>query len=332
MQYIKVLKNKWAIVTGSTSGIGLETARALYLCGCNVVICCRSLSSGELAAEELKSSALSNKVASPGVVIVEELDLANLRSVTHFAESVLTRVPCIDILICNAGIMATPFGTTVDGFETQLGTNHIGHQALVQAVLPAMLKVEHSTKNEGRPPPRIIILTSTSHRWGSICLEDLHFTNGRRYNPWIAYAQSKLACLLLATELASRLKAQNSSIKVAVLHPGIIFTAITRHRSPSCMTPVFKFLLSPMTKSPSEGAATTVYAAGADIPSGSYLEDCDLASPAANANNAQLAKQLFETTELMISTALTAADPKSPEGSSALHGGGGRRELHATVP
>lgn len=192
-----VLKGKWAVVTGGNSGIGLETCRALLAGGASLVLCSRSTEAGERAAEEIRAAV----PLTGNTIVVEALDLADLASVRRFVGRLADRLPVgPDILICNAGVMATPAGSsTADGFELQLGTNHIGHQALVAGLLPGMRAAELL-----RGPGRIVVLTSVSHKWVKLELDTLHVSGSAKLNPWVAYAQSKLACLLLAKEVAKR--------------------------------------------------------------------------------------------------------------------------------
>ena len=140
-----------------------------------------------------------------GEIVVEQLDLADLANVARCAARLALRLPsgCPDLLVLNAGVMATPPGArTTDGFEMQIGTNFIGHQALLQALLPRMRAVK-SELGPAAAAGRVVVLTSMSHKWTTLDLHDLNFER-RRYNPWVGYAQSKLACVLMAKELARR--------------------------------------------------------------------------------------------------------------------------------
>jgi NAD(P)-dependent dehydrogenase (short-subunit alcohol dehydrogenase family) len=332
------LSGKWGVVTGATSGIGRETALALSAGGANVVLACRSVEAGEKVAAELRATlAKARPLPAPpgaagsqcaprsecdaamdlqGEVCVEQLDLANLDSVSRFAARLEARLPggAPDLLVLNAGVMATgATDTTADGFEMQLGTNHVGHHALVQKMLPAMRAAErrHGSGAAGR----VVVLSSVSHKWGKLDLDDLHFQRGRRYNPWVSYAQSKLACMLLAQELARRLRAEGSAIKVAAVHPGIILeSSLTRNKSSGCVGPLVKAMLRPFSKTPEQGAATSVYACIADFPSGAYLVDCAVAEPGGSALDEPLAKALFEKTEEMVAAAAGKAAAKAAGG------------------
>jgi NAD(P)-dependent dehydrogenase (short-subunit alcohol dehydrogenase family) len=188
------------VVTGANSGIGASTARVLAAAGASVVLACRDTAKGAAAA-----------AAMPGDVQVRRLDLAELASVRAFADG----VDRLDVLINNAGVMALPHGTTADGFERQLGTNHLGHFALTGLLLP-------------RTADRIVTLSSGVHRAGKIDCDDPNFER-RRYNRWSAYAQSKLANLMFAYELQRRLRAASSPLKSLAAHPGYASTELQSH-------------------------------------------------------------------------------------------------------
>ena len=178
------------VVTGANSGLGLETTRALVDKGAYVVMACRDTDKGEAARSALD-------LAGPGGAEVRRLDLASLDSVREFAEGVSDWR--IETLINNAGLMAVPFSRTADGFETQFGTNVLGHFALTAQLLP-------------RLTDRVVWLSSLMHRMGRIDLADPNFER-RRYNAWVAYGQSKLADLMLAYELERRLTGARSPLR-----------------------------------------------------------------------------------------------------------------------
>jgi NAD(P)-dependent dehydrogenase (short-subunit alcohol dehydrogenase family) len=196
-----------AVVTGANSGLGLVTARELARAGAHVVMGCRDTSRGEQARDRLLRDV-------PGAdVEVRALDLASLRSVREFAGAVRAATPALDVLVNNAGVMAIPRQTTEDGFEQQLGTNHLGHFALTGLLLPALLS---------RPASRVVTVSSTMHKPGRIAFDDL--MGERSYRKWTAYSQSKLANLLFAYELQRRLTAAGAGTISVAAHPGYAAT------------------------------------------------------------------------------------------------------------
>jgi NAD(P)-dependent dehydrogenase (short-subunit alcohol dehydrogenase family) len=231
------------VVTGATSGLGLATARALGAAGARVVLAVRDAERGARAAASV-----------PGTTEVRRLDLADLESVRDFARG--WDGP-LDVLVNNAGIMAVPAGVTVDGFELQFGTNHLGHFALTNLLLP------HITD-------RVVTLSSTMHRVGTIDLDDLNWQR-KRYSPERAYGQSKLANLLFTLELQRRLDTARSAVRAVAAHPGWAATNL-QSRSGSWVKDagmaVGNFFLG---ASAEAGALPTLVAATADLPGGSYV-------------------------------------------------------------
>jgi NAD(P)-dependent dehydrogenase (short-subunit alcohol dehydrogenase family) len=185
------------VITGANSGLGAATARALAARGADVVLACRNLAKGAAAAATM-----------PGNVSVRRLDLAELASVAEFAAG--TRP--FDVLVNNAGVMAVPLRRTVDGFESQLGTNFLGHFALTLRLLPLI-------------SDRVVTVASNAHRWGRINIDDLNWQR-RRYSRWLAYGQSKLADLMFAYELQRRLQAAGSALRSVAAHPGYAATEL----------------------------------------------------------------------------------------------------------
>ena len=197
------LQGKTAIVTGANSGLGLETTRALAARGAHVIMACRSLAKGQEVQTEIAASL-------PGASLeLAQLDLASLASVRDFAASFQQSHERLDLLFNNAGIMAIPRSETADGFETQLGTNHLGHFALTGLLLPTLLATLNS---------RVITTTSIARSAGRIKLDDLQ--RQRSYGRWEAYGQSKRANLLFAFELQTRLTALGASAISVAAHPG----------------------------------------------------------------------------------------------------------------
>ena len=237
------------VVTGANSGIGLEAARVLAARGATVVMACRDVKKGEEAAASIRAT-------TPGAKLeVAALDLASLASVRAFAEQVTRAHPAIDVLVNNAGVMAVPRRTTADGFELQLGTNHLGHFALTGLLLPAIIAA---------PAARIVTVSSIAHRGGSIRLHDLNWT--RDYKPWPAYRQSKLANLFFAFELARRLQATHPKVASIAVHPGVARTNLfaagpgQKKDLPGLLAPL---VISIVGQSDRQGALPTLYGATA---------------------------------------------------------------------
>jgi NAD(P)-dependent dehydrogenase (short-subunit alcohol dehydrogenase family) len=231
------------IVTGANSGVGLQTARALAGAGARVVLAVRDLAKGEAAAESIG-----------GDHEVRRLDLADLASVREFAHG---WEGDIDVLVNNAGVMATPERRTADGFELQIGTNHLGHFALTNLLLP------HITD-------RVVTVSSNAHRGGSIRLDDLNWER-RRYQRWGAYQQTKLANLLFALELQRRLDAAGSKIRSMAAHPGYAATNLqfrTENRVQDKLMVIGNKLFA---QSDEAGARPILFAATQDLPAGSYV-------------------------------------------------------------
>jgi len=201
------LSGRAAVVTGGNGGLGLETVRGLARAGAQVWIACRSTGKGEDAAREIRGELPHAKLE------VLELDLARLRSIRAFAEELARRLPALDLLVNNAGVMALPRRETADGFELQLGTNHLGHFALTGLLLPTLLAA---------PAARVVTVSSAVHRGGRIDFSDPH--GRRRYHKWRAYAQSKLANLLFAFELARRAERAGLALRSLAAHPGYAAT------------------------------------------------------------------------------------------------------------
>lgn len=196
-----------AIVTGANSGLGYETAAGLAARGAHVVLACRDVAKAEGALDAMRRA--------HGNVSAEclPLDLASLDAVRGFAKEILDRFPRVDLLCNNAGVMALPYRRTADGFEMQLGTNHLGHFALTGLLLNRILE---------RPDGRIVTVSSSLHRVGRIHWDDLQLE--RAYGKWRAYAQSKLANLLFAFELDRRLRRRSATARSLAAHPGYAAT------------------------------------------------------------------------------------------------------------
>jgi NAD(P)-dependent dehydrogenase (short-subunit alcohol dehydrogenase family) len=285
------LTGKVAVVTGGNSGIGTETVRALALAGADVVLCSRSPELGEAAAAKIRATGVKGKVS------VKPLDLADLASVRKFAADVSAELPRLDLLILNAGVMACPLSRTKQGFEMQIGTNHVGHYALTDKLLPKL-----RASGTKASPARIVAVASTAHAMGAIDLEDLSYEHGRKYAAWSAYGQSKLANILFAKQLAVRLEAEGAPVTAVSLHPGVISTGLSRHMG--WLETPFKVLGGLFMKSIPQGAATTIVAATApDLPPGAYLADCKVAKPTKAGEDMKMAAALWDKTEALIKAA-----------------------------
>jgi NAD(P)-dependent dehydrogenase (short-subunit alcohol dehydrogenase family) len=277
------LTGRRVVITGAASGLGRESARALASHGATVTVLARSEERVAGARAELEAS-VPGANAESGVV-----DLGDLVSVRAFADSYLEAHDAIDVLINNAGVMACPFGRTVDGFETQFGTNHLGHFLLTALLSPALLR---------GTDPRVVTLTSAGHSRADVDLVDPNFEN-TEYSPWIAYGQSKTANALFARELAHR-GGPRGLLSFAV-HPGGIVTDLGRHLNEELLTEMIEFSRTRAAaaagsaegedgageapargfefKSVEAGAATQVWAATAPEladHNGAYLANCGL--------------------------------------------------------
>lgn len=233
-----------AIVTGSNTGLGYETARVLAARGARVVLAVRNAAKGEAA----KANILRQSPAAD--VSVQELDLGSLASVRTAAAALKTAYPRIDLLINNGGVMYPPKQITTDGFELQFGTNHLGHFALTGLLLDNLLSVEGS---------RVTVVASIAHNIrAGIHFDDLQWEHG--YNRVAAYGQSKLANLMFAYDLQRRLAAKGAPTIAVAAHPGISNTELMRHL-PGTSLPGFKSLAGLVTNSPVVGALATLRAA-----------------------------------------------------------------------
>ncbi len=273
-----------AVVTGANSGIGFETARALAAKGARVVLACRSAERGREAEQRLHA-AVPNADAR-----FAPLDLGSLASVRAFAEKLHADTDRLDLLINNAGVMMTPRGKTADGFETQLGTNHLGHFALTGLLLDLLRRA---------PKARVVTVSSLMHFVGRIDFDDLHAE--RSYDPSRAYGQSKLASLLFMRELGRRFDAAKIDAVSASAHPGSTRTELQKHsRLMNAVVQVFSH-------EPPDGALPSLRAATAPgVASGDYFGPSGFAGclgppgPARSSprsKDASLARRLWEVSE-----------------------------------
>jgi NAD(P)-dependent dehydrogenase (short-subunit alcohol dehydrogenase family) len=230
------------IVTGANSGLGAVTARELAAKGANIVMAVRNTEKGEVAARQII-----------GQVEVRQLDLQDLSSVRHFADW----IDKADVLINNAGIMAASYALTVDGFESQIGTNHLGHFALTNLLLPKLTD-------------RVVTVSSMAHRPGRINFDDLHFKT-RRYSPWLAYSQSKLANLLFTSELQRRLEAAGSPLRALAAHPGYSHTNLQGASGRKLGDALMSAATRVVATNADFGARQTLYAASQDLPGNTFV-------------------------------------------------------------
>jgi NAD(P)-dependent dehydrogenase (short-subunit alcohol dehydrogenase family) len=230
------------IVTGANSGLGLITARELARVGANVIVAVRNLDKGTAAAETMTG----------GGVEVRKLDLQSLASVREFADT----VERVDVLINNAGIMAVPLSRTAEGFESQIGTNHLGHFALTNLLLPKI-------------SDRVVTVSSMMHLIGWISLKDLNWKS-RPYLAWPAYGQSKLANLLFTSELQRRLTASGSAVRALAAHPGYSATNLQGQTGNPLGDKIF-IAANKVATDADFGARQTLYAASQDLPGDSFI-------------------------------------------------------------
>jgi NAD(P)-dependent dehydrogenase (short-subunit alcohol dehydrogenase family) len=210
------LAGKTAIVTGASSGIGKEAARALAAKSAAVVLAVRNIAKGEAAAADIRQSAPRANVS------VEMLDVASFASVAAFAERIKAAHQKLDLLINNAGVMFPPYGKTEDGYELHIATNHLGHFALTGRLLPLLLAA---------PEARVVTVASLAHSSGSLNFDDINWEK-RKYVAYKAYGDSKLANLLFTYELTRRLKERGATLRATAAHPGMTKTELTRHTGP----------------------------------------------------------------------------------------------------
>jgi len=270
------LKGKRILVTGVSAGLGVETARALVAHNADVVGAARDLEKAKRATSEVSKTA-----AETGATFeVVELDLASLKSVRAAADKLVTDGRLFDVIIANAGVMATPFGKTVDGFETQFGTNHLGHFVFVNRIAKLI-------KDGGR----LVNLSSSGHRFSNVDLNDPNFET-TPYESFVAYGRSKTANILFAVAFDQRHR--EHGVRAAAVHPGGIQTELARHMDPAHMEQMVKQINEQAAaegkgpfqfKTVPQGAATSVWAAvvaPAEEVGGRYCENCHVSDVAAD--------------------------------------------------
>jgi NAD(P)-dependent dehydrogenase (short-subunit alcohol dehydrogenase family) len=262
------LHSKRILVTGVSAGLGMETARSLTAHGAQVVGAARDLTKAEATTTEVQKAAAANG----GSFELIELDLSSLKSVRACADKLLEKGEPFDVVIANAGVMATPFSLTMDGFETQFGTNHLGHFLFVNRIAPLI-----------RKGGRLINLSSAGHRFSNVDLDDPNFER-TPYDPFIAYGRSKTANILFAVAFDQRHR--NRGVRAAAVHPGAIQTDLARYVDPVRIQTMIEQITKQLAaegkslfqwKTIPQGAATSVWAgvvASADEIGGRYCENC----------------------------------------------------------
>jgi NAD(P)-dependent dehydrogenase (short-subunit alcohol dehydrogenase family) len=262
------LRGKRILVTGVSAGLGIETARSLAAHGADLVGAARDLKKAEGATAQVRREA----AASGGSFDLVALNLASLESVRACADGLLAKGQFFDAIIANAGVMATPFGHTADGFETQFGVNHLGHFVLINRIAPLL-----------RKGGRVVNLSSGGHRISNVDLDDPTFTR-TPYEPFVAYGRSKTANILFAVAFDRRHRGRG--VRAAAVHPGVIHTELARYADPARLQALVDQINKARVaagkgpvqrKTVPQGAATSVWAAvvaPAEQIGGQYCEDC----------------------------------------------------------
>ncbi|XP_078593062.1 retinol dehydrogenase 12-like [Branchiostoma floridae x Branchiostoma japonicum] len=285
------LEGKTAIITGSNTGLGKETARDLARRGARVILACRDVTKAEAAAEDIR------KTTGNGNVLVRKLDLASLASVREFAAGINDNETRLDLLINNAGIMMCPQWKTEDGFEMQFGTNHLGHFLLTNLLLDKLKK---------SAPSRVVTVSSMGHQFiKKMHFDDLNMENN--YKSMKAYSQSKLANILFTRELAKRL--EGTGVTCYSVHPGGVRTELGRYMTDTyglwliLLRPIISPLMYVVGKSSVQGAQTSLHCAlqeGLESKSGLYFSDCAEKDPSPAGQDDEAAKRLWEVSEEMV--------------------------------
>ncbi|KAA1188984.1 SDR family NAD(P)-dependent oxidoreductase [Pseudohalioglobus sediminis] len=261
------LSGRRAVITGASSGLGVETARVLASRGAAVLMVARDAAKLEAAVAEVRESV-------PAATLdTALLDLADLDSVRAGAADILQKAPVINLLVNNAGVMACPLSRTAQGFEMQFGTNHLGHFLLTGLLAPALL---------AGAPARVVNLSSAGHRFAPVDMDDPNYQQ-REYDKWQSYGQSKTANALFSVGLDQRLR--EHGVRAFAVHPGMIMTELGRHMEASDFELIARGRKPEELpfKSVAQGSATSVWAATSpdlDGKGGLYLEDCHVAEPA----------------------------------------------------
>ncbi|KAF5281075.1 hypothetical protein FQR65_LT14871 [Abscondita terminalis] len=289
------LDGKTAVITGSNTGIGKCTVHDFFKRGARVIMACRNVEKANEAAKDIKADCEGQDKL--GEIVVTELDLCSLDSVRKCAARLLESEKRIDILINNAGVMMCPQSKTADGFETQFGTNHLGHFLFTLLLLPRII---------ASSPARIVNVSSRAHSGGQLNFDDLNHEK-RPYSAYHAYADSKLSNILFTKELARRLRGANiENVNVYSLHPGVIATELGRHLDNTYFKGLrwtFSVLFKSFMKTPEQGAQTTIHCAideNAGKETGLYYSECKVQEPISRANNVEDAEKLWEMSAKLV--------------------------------
>lgn len=281
----KDLTGRTVVITGSNCGIGFEAAQALAGAGARVIFACRNIEKGQEALSRCQALHPQSSLA------FYPLDLASAESIKQFTEKVKNEP--IDTLICNAGLMPTTYQETQEGLEMTVGVCHFGHFLLTQLLMPQLLKSKELSRNN----PRIVMVSSESHRMpAKLNFNKFPLKKSDTFYPMMAYGQAKLCNALFANELQRRFS--NQGLTACSLHPGALIT--TSFGRDSGIVSLFFKLVSPLTKNPNQGAATTVYCASNDNAAelaGKYFSHCKPVRSTKEANNPETAKKLWELSE-----------------------------------
>jgi len=240
------LKGKVIIVTGGNSGLGYESVKAFAEKGATVVLASRSIENGEAAKNKILQHTTN------GDIVVNQLDLKDLNSIRSFAANFKENFDRLDILLNNAGIMTTPYGLTKDGFESQVGTNHLGHFALTGQLIDLIKKTSES---------RVVTVSSLAHKQGKMDFDNLLFTDAKEYSPLKSYGRSKLANLLFTYELQRLFESNGINSKALAAHPGVSQTNLTRYIDGKWWFGILRPIFSMSSQSSAMGALPQIRAA-----------------------------------------------------------------------
>ena len=239
------LTGKTIVVTGANTGIGYESVKVFAQNGANVVMACRSVEKGEMARKQLV------RLFPSSIIQVMELDLADLKSIHNFALTFKQSHAHLDVLLNNAAVMLVPYSLTKDGFENQMGTNHLGHFALTGILLDILKK---------SPKSRVVNVSSLSHKQGMMDFDNLLFENGKDFSAMKAYGRSKLSNLLFTYELQRFFDTKGIDCISVAAHPGVTNKNKTSLREAKLLMKIYKLLLSEIIQSPSMGALPEIRA------------------------------------------------------------------------
>ncbi len=300
------LTGKTCVVTGASSGLGRESAKALATAGARVIMAARDANGVADTHTWVREAVPDAQLSSV------HLDLTSLASVTSAAAAIQDLTPAVHVLMNNAGVMFTPFGRTLDGFETQFGTNHLGHFELTRALLPVLLAADGA---------RVVVLSSEGHRMGDVDFDDPNWER-RDYDKFAAYGASKTANVLHAVELDRRL--QDSGVRAYAVHPGVVATSLSRHMTADdfdSLNRVPRAGRDPQPRTldvtrdfttPDRGAATQVWAAVSDElddSGGVYLSDCQIGEATSYAVDESRALELWELSERLCASSAAGPTP-----------------------